>query len=75
MSKKAVCIMSGGMDSTLGAYMMREQGYEIIAVHFNYDQRTETKEREAFHLIADALQTPSRYDLEIGFLKSLVPLP
>ena len=33
--KKAVCVMSGGMDSTLSAYMMQNEGYEIIAVHFN----------------------------------------
>ena len=71
MRKKAVCIMSGGMDSTLGAYIMREEGYEIIAVHFNYDQRTEIKEKAAFHLIADAVQAPSRYDLDIGFFKEL----
>ena len=43
-NKKAVCIMSGGMDSTLSAYMMKNDGYEIIAVHFNYDQRTQTKQ-------------------------------
>jgi len=71
MQKKAVCIMSGGMDSTLGAYMMKERGYEIIAVHFNYDQRTERKEREAFHAIADAIGAGNRYDLDIGFFKEL----
>lgn len=71
MQKKAVCIMSGGMDSTLGAYMMKERGYDIIAVHFNYDQRTEKKEREAFHAIASALGATNRYDLDIGFFKEL----
>lgn len=44
-NKKAVCIMSGGMDSTLSAYMMKKDGYEIIAVHFNYDQRTKKRAR------------------------------
>jgi len=39
--KKAVCIMSGGMDSTLSGYMMKKDGYEIIAVHFNYEQLTQ----------------------------------
>ncbi len=71
MSKKAVCIMSGGMDSTLGAYLMKERGYEVIAVHFNYDQRTEKKEREAFHAIADTLGATNKYDLDIGFFKEL----
>ncbi len=63
--------MSGGMDSTLGAYLMKDRGYEIIAVHFNYDQRTEKKEREAFHAIADTIGAAGKYDLDIGFFKEL----
>ncbi len=59
------------MDSTLGAYLMKDRGYEIIAVHFNYDQRTEKKEREAFHAIADTIGALNKYDLDIGFFKEL----
>jgi 7-cyano-7-deazaguanine synthase len=69
--KKAVCIMSGGMDSTLGAYMMKKEGYEIIAVHFNYDQRTEAKELEAFKKIAAALDVKEQYILDLEFFKQL----
>ena len=60
MSKRAVCIMSGGMDSTLSAYMMKARGYEIIAVHFNYDQRTEGRELRAYRDIIEALGVGSR---------------
>jgi 7-cyano-7-deazaguanine synthase len=70
-NKKAVCIMSGGMDSTLAAYMIKEQGYEIIAVHFNYDQRTEQKELECFNNICNALHLEKKYILDIGFFKEL----
>ncbi|MBU0633018.1 7-cyano-7-deazaguanine synthase QueC [bacterium] len=70
-NKKAVCIMSGGMDSTLSAYMMKEQGFEIIAVHFNYDQRTQAKELECFNNICEALHVENRYNLDIGFFKEL----
>ncbi|WP_345991200.1 7-cyano-7-deazaguanine synthase QueC [Sulfurimonas sp. HSL-1716] len=70
-NKKAVCIMSGGMDSTLSAYMMKEQGFDIIAVHFNYDQRTEAKELECFNNICKALRVEKKYDLDIGFFKEL----
>ncbi|QOP45681.1 7-cyano-7-deazaguanine synthase QueC [Sulfurimonas paralvinellae] len=70
-NRKAVCIMSGGMDSTLAAYMMQEQGYEIIAVHFNYDQRTQQKELQCFESIASVLQVQEKYVLDIDFFKQL----
>jgi len=52
MNKKAVCIISGGMDSALAATIAKNDGYEIIALHFNYNQRTEGKELACFELIA-----------------------
>ncbi len=69
--KIAVCIMSGGMDSTLSAYIMHSRGYEIIAVHFNYDQRTEAKELASFHNICEALQVKEKYVLDLDFFKQL----
>ena len=69
--KKAVCVMSGGMDSTLSAYMMKNEGYEIIAVHFNYDQRTQTKELECFYKICDDLKVKEKYVLDLDFFKQL----
>lgn len=70
-TKKAVCIMSGGMDSTLSAYIMKERGYEIIAVHFNYDQRTQAKELASFHAICKALNVVEKYVLDLDFFKQL----
>lgn len=70
-NKKALCVMSGGMDSTLSAYMMKNEGYEIIAVHFNYEQRTETKELECFHNICDDLNVKEKYVLDLDFFKQL----
>lgn len=52
MSKKALCIISGGMDSTLCAYLAKKEGYEIIALHFDYEQRTQEKEKECFSKFA-----------------------
>jgi len=69
--KKAVCIMSGGMDSTLSAYMIKNEGYEIIAVHFNYDQRTQAKELECFNNICDALHVENKYTLDLDFFSQL----
>jgi len=70
-NKRAVCIMSGGMDSTLSAYMMQNEGYEIIAVHFNYDQRTQKKELECFENICTSLHVKQKYVLDLDFFKQL----
>jgi len=70
-SKKAVCIMSGGMDSTLSAYMMKNNGYEIIGVHFNYGQRTQAKELKCFNNICDDLNVKNRYNLDLDFFSKL----
>ncbi|MEJ2373259.1 MAG: 7-cyano-7-deazaguanine synthase QueC, partial [Sulfurimonas sp.] len=69
--KKAVCIMSGGMDSTLAAYMMKNKGYEIVGVHFNYDQRTQTKELQCFEAICNELDVKQKYILDLDFFAKL----
>lgn len=69
--KKAVCILSGGMDSTLSSYIAKNSGYEIIAVHFNYGQRTEHKELEAFRNIARELDVEEKYEINIPFFTQI----
>ena len=67
MSKSAVCIISGGMDSALAAAIAQREGYEIIAVHFNYGQRTEAKELECFRKIAGEMDAVERYEIDLPF--------
>ncbi len=72
MSKKAVCIISGGMDSALRAFIAKERdGYEIIALHFNYGQRTERKEKECFKKIAESLKSLKALELDLHFIKKI----
>lgn len=59
------------MDSTLSAYIMKKTGYEIVAVHFNYEQRTEAKELTCFHAICDELKVISRYVLDLNFFAQI----
>lgn len=71
MSKKALCIMSGGMDSTLVAYIMRSRGYEIVALHFNYGQRTADKELESYRSICNDLEVSEKYEIDLDFFKTI----
>jgi 7-cyano-7-deazaguanine synthase len=39
MSKKAVCLLSGGLDSTTVVAMAQHEGFEVYALSFRYGQR------------------------------------
>ncbi|MBP7741989.1 MAG: 7-cyano-7-deazaguanine synthase QueC [Aliarcobacter sp.] len=69
--KKAICILSGGMDSTLASYMAKNDGYEIIAVHFNYGQRTQDRELKAFRDICNDLKILEKYEIDIPFFTQI----
>ncbi|BAK74408.1 MAG: 7-cyano-7-deazaguanine synthase QueC [Arcobacter sp.] len=70
-TKKAICILSGGMDSTLASYIAKKDGYEIIAVHFNYGQRTQNRELKAFRDICDDLGILEKYEIDIPFFTQI----
>jgi len=69
--KLAVSILSGGMDSTLASYIAKNNGYELIAVHYNYGQRTEHKELEAFRNICRELDVKEKYEINIPFFTQI----
>jgi len=71
MKKKAICVISGGMDSALAASIAKKQGYDIVALHFNYGQRTQQKELEAFHKIASTLEAYSKEVVDLDFFKQI----
>lgn len=69
--KKAVCIISGGMDSAVAAKTAKDEGYELVAVHFNYGQRTEDRELEAFRAVSEMLGAGQKYEIDLPFFKSV----
>lgn len=71
MNKQAVCIISGGMDSALSAKIAQEEGYDIIALHFNYGQRTDTKELECFRKVAKDVEAKEIYEIDLPFFKQI----
>jgi 7-cyano-7-deazaguanine synthase len=64
---KAVCLLSGGMDSSTLAYVARDMGYEIYALHMTYGQRTENRERKCAQKIAHLLGAPEFLEINIDY--------
>lgn len=54
MNKKAVLLLSGGLDSATTLALAREQGFEVYALSFRYGQR-HAVELEAARRVAQAL--------------------
>ena len=71
MTKSAVCIISGGMDSALSAKIAQVEGYEIIALHFNYGQRTQTKELTCFRKVASSVDAVKSYEIDLPFFEQI----
>ncbi len=70
-SKVAICIISGGMDSALSAAIAKDLGYEIVGVHFNYGQRTQTKELSCFRKLTADLGTIKNYEIDLDFFSQI----
>jgi len=68
---KVVCIISGGMDSALSAKIAQNEGDEIIALHFNYGQRTEAKELACYRKIAASVNAIESYEIDLPFFEQI----
>ncbi len=66
---RAVCLLSGGMDSSTLAYVARSRGYEILALHLNYGQRTEARELVAARSVAGRLGVLEFLPVSIEYLR------
>jgi len=64
---KAVCLLSGGMDSSTLAYVAKSKGYDILALHLNYGQRTESRELACAKKIAGLLDAREFLELDVGY--------
>ncbi|WP_436343078.1 7-cyano-7-deazaguanine synthase QueC [Natronorubrum sp. FCH18a] len=69
--KRAVVLLSGGMDSATAAYEARDRGYEIYALHTSYGQRTEDRELECARRLADELDAADFLRIETGHLSAI----
>jgi 7-cyano-7-deazaguanine synthase len=65
MSKQAVVLLSGGLDSATAAAIALQEGYTCIALSFKYGQR-HAKELAAAQKIAEVLGIQEHYILEVN---------
>ena len=72
-SRKAVVLLSGGMDSCVTVAIARERhGAENIAlVHAGYGQRTQARERQAFSDIADFYGVRERLVVQLDHFRAI----
>jgi len=66
---KAVCLLSGGMDSSTLAYLVKSKGYKILALHANYSQRTENRERACAQKIASLLDALDFVEIDLRYFR------
>lgn len=66
---KAVCLLSGGMDSSTLAYLARSRGYDLLALHLNYGQRTEARELAAARAVAERLGVIEFLPVSVEYLR------
>ncbi|MCX6616240.1 MAG: 7-cyano-7-deazaguanine synthase QueC [Acidobacteria bacterium] len=69
--KKAVVLLSGGMDSCVTAAVARADGYRLALLHSDYGQRTEGRERRAFQEMADYFGATERLVVEQRYLAQI----
>jgi len=67
---KAVVLMSGGMDSCVTAAIARQTA-EIAVLHASYGQRTERKELQCFHALADRFGAWKRLEVRLDHFRAI----
>lgn len=66
--KKAVCLISGGLDSTVTAYIAKNKGYDIYTITFRYGQRHK-KEIDSAEKISKKINSKKHIIFDINLSK------
>lgn len=73
MKKKAVCLISGGLDSTVCAYIAKSNDYDIYSFTFNYGQQHK-KEIKYAKLISSEIKSKEHiiFNLKLDLFKGSI---
>lgn len=69
--RRAVVLLSGGMDSATAAAVARDRGYELYALHTSYGQNTQSKERECARRLATHFDSADFLRVETDYLTTI----
>jgi 7-cyano-7-deazaguanine synthase len=69
--KKAVVLLSGGMDSAVCAAIAMQDGYQVAALHLNYGQKTEAKELECFENLCNHYKIEDKLVVDVSHLSKI----
>ncbi len=69
--KKAIILLSGGMDSCVSASCAKEDGFGLSFLHINYGQKTEKKELQSFNAIADFFNVTDRLIIDMQYFSQI----
>lgn len=67
----AVVLLSGGMDSAVCAAIAHAESFEIAALHLNYGQRTQERELQSFHDIANHYGVTKRLAVDVSHFAAI----
>ncbi|MDA8352348.1 MAG: 7-cyano-7-deazaguanine synthase QueC [Firmicutes bacterium] len=70
MEKKAVVVLSGGLDSTTCMGIAREQGYQLYPITFHYGQQHD-REVEQARQVAEYFQVKEHRVVNVGFFRQI----
>jgi 7-cyano-7-deazaguanine synthase len=71
--RRAVAVVSGGLDSTVMAYSLRAEGYELAAISFDYGQRHRKELQFAEQVSIDLGASWTLIDLHAAGLTGILP--
>lgn len=69
IKKKAVCLISGGLDSTVATAMVIDQGYEPVFLFNRYGQKTVEKEEWCVNKLKDFYKVKEMFIVDLPWVK------